>query len=169
MNKNPYDLPPSDQVIPNADLLANNALRAMRELDIPRIMQIENEAYEFPWTAGIFSDCLRVGYHCLVLELGREICGYGVMSVAVGECHLLNICIHPVYQHQGLGTQLVALLLHRARDHKANTALLEVRKSNQAAYGLYLKMGFDEIGIRHGYYPARKGREDAIILAKALC
>jgi ribosomal-protein-alanine N-acetyltransferase len=63
---------------------------------------------------------------------------------------------------------MVLFLLDIARQNKARVALLEVRMSNTAAYKLYTKLGFDEVGLRKGYYPARHGREDAIILARDL-
>jgi ribosomal-protein-alanine N-acetyltransferase len=110
-----------------------------------------------------------VGCHCFVYESPQEgIIGHGIMSVAVSECHILNICIHPDYQRLGLGEGMVLFMLDLARDKKARVALLEVRLSNSAAYKLYNKLGFDEVGLRKGYYPSRGGREDAIILARDL-
>ena len=143
-------------------------VRPMTGHDLPAILEIENASYEFPWTLPIFRDCLRVGCHCYVYESSRGILGHGIMSVAAGECHLLNICIHPNYQRQGLGEGMVLFLLDFARQKKARVALLEVRMSNTAAYRLYTKLGFDEVGLRKNYYPARHGREDAIILARDL-
>lgn len=143
-------------------------IRAMTGLDLPRVIMVEEAAYEFPWTLPIFRDCLRVGCHCYVYEGPHGILGHGIMSVAVGECHILNICIHPEHQRRGLGEGLVHFLLDLARQKKARIALLEVRISNSAAYRLYTKLGFDEVGLRKAYYPARHGREDAIILARDL-
>lgn len=143
-------------------------LRPMQEADVSAVLEIERAAYEFPWTRAIFRDCLRVGYICFVYEGVRGLLGHGIMSLAAGECHLLNICIHPQCQRRGLGRALVAYLLELARLRQATVALLEVRMSNRAAYNLYIKMGFDEVGMRKAYYPARSGREDAIILARDL-
>lgn len=143
-------------------------LRPMQEEDVAAVLDIERAAYEFPWTRAIFRDCLRVGYTCYVYEGAPGLLGHGIMSLAVGECHLLNICIHPKYQRRGLGQALIVYLLDLARVRRATVALLEVRVSNRAAYNLYLKMGFDEVGLRKAYYPARSGREDAIILARDL-
>jgi ribosomal-protein-alanine N-acetyltransferase len=144
-------------------------LRPMNGHDLTAVMEVENAAYEFPWTLPIFRDCLRVGCHCYVYESPQEgIIGHGIMSVVVGECHVLNICIHPDYQRLGLGEGMVLFLLDIARQNKARVALLEVRMSNTAAYRLYTKLGFDEVGLRKSYYPARHGREDAIILARDL-
>lgn len=141
-------------------------LRNMREEDLPAVMEVELAAYEFPWTFGIFRDCIRFGYVCKVLSGNQGIIGHGIMSLGAGECHLLNICIHPQFHGQGYGTELTSQLLDVARERHAKTALLEVRMSNPVAYHVYSKLGFHEIGIRRGYYPARKGREDAIILAR---
>ena len=144
-------------------------LRPMSGHDLVAVMEVEKVAYEFPWTLPIFRDCLRVGCHCYVYESPQEgIIGHGIMSVAAGECHILNICIHPDYQRQGLGEGMVEFLLDFARQNKARMALLEVRLSNTAAYKLYVKLGFDEVGLRKSYYPALRGREDAIILARDL-
>ncbi len=141
-------------------------IRPMNEADIAKIMEIERCAYEFPWTETIFMDCLRVGYCCWVLERNDELVAYAVMSVVVGESHLLNICVNPDYQSQGLGRQLVCHMLDVAVEHDANMTFLEVRPSNFAAIKLYLDLGFDEVGIRRNYYPAKLGREDALILAR---
>lgn len=142
--------------------------RLMTELDLPVILDIENRSYPFPWTEGIFYDCLRFGYSSWVLEIDRCIVGYGIMSLAVQECHILNICVDPEYQGQGIGRKLLGQLLTIARARKADTAFLEVRPTNINALSLYFSEGFNEIGTRRNYYPALFGREDAVILAKSL-
>jgi ribosomal-protein-alanine N-acetyltransferase len=140
-------------------------MRPMGEADIDAVMDVEQLAYPFPWTAGIFRDCLRVGYCSWVYTLDKRIIGYGVMSVAVGEAHILNICVHPDLQGKGLGRRLIRRLLTLARKHGADTVFLEVRASNLPAIALYSSLGFNELGIRRGYYPADKGREDAVMFA----
>jgi ribosomal-protein-alanine N-acetyltransferase len=148
--------------------LLHYRLRPMRSADLTAVMAIEERAYEFPWSCGVFEDCLRVGYCCWICEDEWHLYGYGVMSVGAAECHILNLCIAPASQGQGLGRHLMDHLLHLGRRHDADTAFLEVRPSNQAAIQLYLSMGFNEVGMRRAYYPARKGREDALILARSL-
>lgn len=142
--------------------------RPITEVDLERIMRVENQAYEFPWTSNIFRDCLRVGYNCWLLEEADELICYGVMSVAAGECHILNLCVAPDWQGQNYGQIMLEFLLDAARRFNADTAFLEVRPSNVEAIRLYSRTGFDEVGMRKNYYPARQGREDAIILAKTL-
>jgi len=140
-------------------------LRAMRELDLERVVAIEQQAYAFPWTYGIFRDCLRAGYGCWVLEQVDTIIGYGILSVAAGEAHILNVCVMPAAQGAGHGRRLVLRLLDLARWHRAERVFLEVRPSNPRAIALYHELGFNEIGRRPNYYPAANGREDALVMA----
>ena len=144
------------------------AMRAMRESDLEAILGIEQHAYPFPWTRGIFRDCLAAGYPAWVLhEHGLPI-GYAVISVAADEAHLLNICIAPERQARGHGRQLLRSLVTLASDLGAARIFLEVRPSNPPAIALYHDEGFNEIGRRPRYYPARDGREDALVMAMEL-
>jgi ribosomal-protein-alanine N-acetyltransferase len=139
--------------------------RPMHEGDVRPVMDIERRAYQFHWTEGIFRDCLRVGYCCWVMELSCTVAGYGIMSLVVGEAHLLNICIAPELQRQGYGRLLLEHFMELARERGAGQMFLEVRLSNTAALNLYRLSGFNEVGMRKNYYPGEKSREDALILA----
>lgn len=143
-------------------------LRPMREADLGRVTEIEDAAYPFPWAPGIFRDCLRAGYHCWVLDEGGAVVGYGILSVGADEAHVLNVCVEPARQGEGLGRRLVMRLIDLARWQRAQRVFLEVRPSNVAALSLYHDLGFNEIGRRTGYYPSRAGREDAIVMAMEL-
>jgi ribosomal-protein-alanine N-acetyltransferase len=138
--------------------------RAMVESDLPSIMGIEIRSYDFPWTEGIFRDCLRVGYYCRVLEHDGEVGAYGIMSLGAGEAHILNLCVKPELRGIGRGRQMLEHLLGYARRHHTALAVLEVRYSNTQALALYEGIGFYKIGVRKDYYPAFGGREDALVL-----
>jgi [ribosomal protein S18]-alanine N-acetyltransferase len=140
----------------------------MRREDLNEIMGVEVRAYPFPWTEGIFRDCMRVGYSCWVMNNAEQLVGYAVMSMAAGECHILNLCVRPECQGQGYGRLLLRALLDHARRNRVETLFLEVRPSNTPAVHLYLSEGFNEVGLRKRYYPADNGREDALVLAKSL-
>lgn len=147
---------------------APGALRPMRETDLDAVMEIELRAYPFPWTQGIFRDCLRAGYPAWVLREADGILGYGVLSVAADEAHVLNLCIDPLAQGRGRGRRLLRALLEIAHGRGARRIFLEVRPSNPGAIALYHDEGFNEIGRRPRYYPDRQGREDAIVMALEL-
>ena len=144
------------------------ALRPMMVNDLPEVMLNERLAYPHPWSEKIFIDCLNSHYSCWVAEKNNQMLGHAVLTVAAGESHILNVCVNPATQGQGLGRLLVAHLLEVAKARKANTVFLEVRPSNKVAYNLYLSLGFNEVGHRKNYYPAESGKEDALIMALVL-
>jgi ribosomal-protein-alanine N-acetyltransferase len=143
-------------------------IRDMRQKDLPRIAAIERDSYEFPWSSGIFRDCLLAGYTSIVTEYRGEVVGYAIMSVAAGEAHLLNLCVAVNARRAGLGTRLLETVMERARLAGAERMHLEVRPSNDAAISLYIKSGFERIGVRKRYYRASSGSEDAVLLARSL-
>jgi len=142
--------------------------RFMTSGDVPEVMAIENDVHLAPWTEGIFQDCIRVAYHCEVAEQDGKVLGYIVLSVSAGEAHLFNVCVRRDQQGKGLGRALVARAVEVARIREADSMFLEVRPSNKVALALYDSMGFNEVGVRKNYYPAKNGREDALILALPL-
>lgn len=144
------------------------AFRVMYESDLSRVLRIEKASYEFPWTEGIFRDCLRVGYRCLILEINGEMAGYSISSIIAGECHVLNVCIERAYRRLGYGRLFMERIIDEARIAEAGMVYLEVRPSNRVALDLYLSLGFEQLAERKGYYPARGGREDALLLAYML-
>ena len=144
-------------------------LRKMDHADLPQVLEIENLNYEFPWSEGIFKDCFRaMNYVNWVCEAPDDsIVGYCIISVVAGEAHIMNISVSPRFQRQGAGRKMLDHLIEFARP-RAEKIFLEVRPSNPGAIDLYRKTGFREIGIRKNYYPAKNGREDAIMFELAL-
>ena len=142
-----------------------NGIRPMQEDDLDEVIAIEEAVYPFPWTRGIFHDCLLVGYSCWVYQFEEQIVGYVVMSIAAGEAHILTLAVHPEFQGKGLARKILEHVLMISRERGAESIFLEVRPSNQRAIRIYEKAGFNEIGIRKGYYPDVDGREDALVMA----
>ena len=138
----------------------------MNHDDLAHVCDIERRSYEFPWSHGVFRDCLLAGYQCMVLVLDQRVVGYAVLSIAAGEAHILNICVEPSLRARGLGANLLDELLLRARAASVREVFLEVRPSNESAIALYKKKGFVQIANRPAYYQAHDGREDAAVLSK---
>jgi len=149
-----------------------NQLVRVRDLvvtDLPEVLAIERAAYDYPWSEGIFRDCLRVGYRCYVAnDLAGNVLGYALLSVVASEGHILNLCVGPLHRRRGIASLLLEHTMREARWAGADTLLLEVRPSNKAALKLYRGAGFERIGVRKRYYPAANGREDALLYARAL-
>ena len=100
--------------------------------------------------------------HFLVLEKSGEAIGYIGTFVVVDSCYVSNIGILPQYRRQGFASVLMESACKEAFSLGARSISLEVRPSNTAAISLYKKLGFEEIGLRRGFY--REPKEDALIL-----
>lgn len=153
-------------IMPMAPPRAN--VRDMNHDDLPMVSDIERRSYEFPWSHGVFRDCLLAGYQNIALVSERRVVGYGVLSIAAGEAHILNLCVDPELRSHGYGEKLLDEMLFRARAASVREIFLEVRPSNERAIQLYQKKGFHQVANRPAYYQANEGREDAAVLAKKL-
>ena len=152
----------------NAVLKPNYQLRPMQMADLDAVMLIEPTIYTHPWTRGNFSDSINSGYSAWVLEANQTIIGYALLMMVLDEAHLLNLSVAKQQQKQGLGRYLLEHMLQIAKNHKVANMVLEVRPSNISAIALYENMGFCEMAVRRGYYPALDGREDAVLMGLAL-
>jgi [ribosomal protein S18]-alanine N-acetyltransferase len=139
-------------------------MRPLAERDLDAVVAIEREIYEFPWSLGNFRDSLAAGYSCWACHGAEGLVGYAVMMIGAGEAHILNLSVTSACQRRGYGRQLLEHLMEVARSYGARVLLLEVRPSNAAGRALYAAYGFEQVGIRREYYPARGGREDALLL-----
>jgi ribosomal-protein-alanine N-acetyltransferase len=139
-------------------------IRKMHHDDLAAVVEIEMQNYEFPWPESIFKDCFRaMTYSNWVIEAPNNlIVGYCIISIAAGEAHIMNVSISPSHQNQGAGRKMLEHMIEYARP-RAEKIFLEVRPSNLVAIALYTKMGFREIGVRKDYYPAKNGRENAVM------
>lgn len=143
-------------------------LAAMREADLDEVLAIEKAVYSHPWTRGNFVDSLRSGYACRTWRAGSVLIGYFVLMAAAGEAHLLNLSVAAAWQRRGHGAALLAEAMRVGRDMGARHIFLEVRPSNRPGQALYERHGFRKIAQRRNYYPAPDGREDALVLSRAL-
>lgn len=139
------------------------SMRNLTEDDLPDVMAIELASYAHPWSEALFISCIEGGYINRLLVEGGRIIGYLIVSVAVGECHILNICSAPSVRRRGVARYLLTRIFEEAKALGAEQVFLEVRPSNVNAIGLYEALGFEQVGRRKNYYPAAQGREDALV------
>lgn len=145
-------------------------IRLMQEKDLAAVMINEKSAYDFPWSASIMASNQKRHY-CVVFESlpeanqQTEILGHAILSTVADEASVLNIAVSPTAQRQRIGYQLMENILAHAEGKGCVEVFLEVRESNRPAFTMYHQFGFNEVGVRHNYYPSEHGREDAILLA----
>jgi len=144
-------------------------VRKATEMDIPRLLEIENLTQFAPWSEEIFQRSFQMKYDCWVAEDNAKIIAFVMMSsTTTKEGHILNICVDPLYQRKGYGEALLRYAISEAKQNGVGIIYLEVRRSNYNAIMLYHKLDFIQIGERKNYYPAQNGREDAFIFARDL-
>lgn len=141
-------------------------IREMRPDDLEQVIQIEHEIFLFPWSIVNFSDSIRAGYHCRVLVKPDTdlVMGYGILMTGPGEAHVLTLGVGAAWQNRGLGEKMLRYLIELSREYQAEFVLLDVRESNTGAINLYQRVGFQQVAVRKGYYPAMCGREDALVM-----
>jgi len=145
---------------------AGGQLRQMTADDVDRVTAVEATAYSHPWTRGNFLDSLVSGHHAQVCTHGAAgIVAYSVVMPGVDEDHLLNLTVDRAHLRRGWGSYLLERVIHSAVLRGASGLWLEVRASNAAALALYDRFGFLQTGRRRDYYPAAKGREDAVLMS----
>ena len=141
----------------------------MSKDDIAEVLAIEQSANDFPWSAKNFEDSLKAGHQAWVFfHSPDELLGYTLYQQIVDEVHLLNICIKPSFQGQGLGREILNYVIDFSTATSSVLILLEVRRSNQRAQQLYLQAGFNEMSVRKDYYQSESNREDAVLMGLTL-
>lgn len=138
--------------------------RLMREEDIDQIVHIEKRSFTVPWSKDAFYNELYKNQFAsyLVIEDGEKIIGYCGVWIVVDEAHITNIAILPEYRGRKLGDALLARVIQMAKEMGAQSMTLEVRVGNLVAQNLYRKFGFENGGIRKGYYT--DNHEDALVM-----
>ncbi|MEH0833183.1 ribosomal protein S18-alanine N-acetyltransferase [Pectobacterium cacticida] len=145
-----------------------NTISSLTPADLAQAFKIEQASHAFPWTEKTFISNQGERYFNLKLSRNGQIVAYAITQVVLDEATLFNIAVHPDHQRQGLGRQLLEHLIGEMEHRGTLTLWLEVRASNAQAIALYESLGFNEVSVRRDYYPAARGREDAIIMALPL-
>jgi ribosomal-protein-alanine N-acetyltransferase len=142
-------------------------LREMTPEDVAEVHEIELQSFAAPWSKTYFSQCIKAGYDCWVLEGPARIEGYTILGMSGMTAHLLNLCVRPDSRDRGLGRQMLSRMIDLCK-LRARLLMLEVRPSNLVAIDLYKSMGFQGVGVRPGYYRDDEGEEDALVMVLRL-
>lgn len=144
-------------------------VRPWQPADLPQVAAIERASFSHPWTDDMIGrEMENERARGLVVTAkgdARRIVGFALYWLVLNEVHLLIVAVEPARRRGGLGQRLMAEIERRGIEEGATVIDLEVRPSNQAARGLYRKLGFEEVGVRRRYYD---NAEDAIILQRSI-
>jgi ribosomal-protein-alanine N-acetyltransferase len=154
-----------------SDLATRYELVPMDASHLDEVSAIELESYENPWARSAFESELgkypvSFSQVALTTEAPARVAGYCVTWIVFEHLHIQNLAVHPEHRRRGLGRLILLRALEEGRARGATAALLEVRRSNEAAQNLYRELGFRETGRRRDYYS--RPREDALVFRKEL-
>jgi [ribosomal protein S18]-alanine N-acetyltransferase len=138
-------------------------IRRLQLRDLTAIEKIERSAYPTPWSRSMFAGELSKPSSISLGAFEDEILlGYLITSRYVDAWHVMNVAVTPERQRQGIASALLGRLFELTADDDRRGYTLEVRISNTKAIALYERVGFEQRGIRRGYYT--DNREDALIM-----
>lgn len=142
-------------------------IRSVNLNDLDSMVVIEALGIEDPWTRKQLAESIQ-NHRIRIAENETGIVGFLIYSTVLDESELLQVIVLPQYRRQGIGKSLMLDFFQELQTQQVEICFLEVRKSNEKAQSLYLKLGFKSIGVRRNYYKTPTGKEDAIIMRKEL-
>ncbi len=144
------------------------AIRSGDIADLGAVVRIEQESFGDPWSrAALLTELQPSPLHlALVAEWADEVVGYLMAWLVADELHVLNIAVAGRARRRGAGAALLAAAMDVARRSGQRVVTLEVRVTNLGAQRFYARLGFQQEGVRRGYYPDTG--EDALILTRSL-
>lgn len=147
------------EVQQNADAHNNRSepglpvFRSCEERDLPRVMELDREAFFDPWSRETWLRELQnpIAFW-LVEEVGQAVVGYAGIWTVAGEAQVMRVAVQKSLRNRGLGYLLTQALVQKAWDEGMDAVTLEVRERNLAAQKVYERCGFTASGIRPHYY-----------------
>jgi ribosomal-protein-alanine N-acetyltransferase len=142
-------------------------VRWMIRRDMPEVIGIEREAFEFPWSEEDFTRCLRQR-NCIgmVAELADSVVAFMIYELHRSRLHMLNFAVLRSHRRLGVGTQMMERLIAKLTPDRRGRIALEVRETNLAAQLFFRSLGFRATSVLKDFY--RDSTEDAYLMQYCL-
>lgn len=138
-------------------------IRWMIRRDMPEVLRIESECFDFSWTEDDFIHCLRQR-NCIgmVAERDGRIAGYMIYEIHKNRLHILNFAVAASHRRRGAGKAMVGKLLSKLSHDRRNRIMLEVRETNLDAQLFFRGLGFLAVSVLRDFY--EDSDEDAYLM-----
>ena len=137
----------------------------MDQHHVAQVADLEKLCFSDPWSEkSVASELNNPLSFWLVAEDAGKVLGYVGSQTVMDETDMMNIAVHPDHRRMGIANSLIAELIEGLKRRGSRMLTLEVRASNASAISLYMRSGFQQVGLRKNYY--RNPKEDALILRK---
>lgn len=145
----------------------NTVITDMDAIGARKAAELEKRCFSSPWEFEEYEKSRqREDFSCLCAYTDGEFSGFLMAFHVLDECHLLDIATEEKFRRRGIGAALICELMKRAGEKDGSVIYLEVREKNQAARGLYEKLGFVPVGKRKDYY--KYPTDDAVLYTLTL-
>lgn len=148
--------------------MAEVLIRRASAADAARLAAIDAESSFSPWSEQAVRDSLAYALAFVAADPGGTVTGFVLCSAVPDTCEILLIAVEQSARRRGIARCLLEQALAAATEAGAERCFLDVRESNAAAIGLYRALGFHVDGRRKAYYRSADGREDAVLMSRAL-
>jgi ribosomal-protein-alanine N-acetyltransferase len=138
-------------------------IRWMIRRDMPEVLQIEQDSFDYSWTEEDFLRCLRQR-NCIgmVAEHGERVVGFMIYELHKSKLHILNFAVCPSYRRNGIGGQMIAKLIGKLSSHRRTKITLAVRETNLTAQQFFRAQEFKAMKVLRNYY--EDSGEDAYLM-----
>lgn len=128
-------------------------IRWMIRRDMPEVLGIERQSFEFPWSEEEFVRCLRQR-NCIgmVAEHDERIVGFMIYELHKSRLHVLNFAVRAEFRRRGVGSQMIRKLAGKLSQQRRNRIMLEVRETNLPAQLFFRSNGFRAISLLREFY-----------------
>jgi ribosomal-protein-alanine N-acetyltransferase len=128
-------------------------IRWMIRRDMPEILAIESQCFEFPWSEGEFIDCLRQR-NCIgmVAEHNDRVVGFMIYELNKTRIQVLNFAVAADHRRHGVGTQMMDKLIGKLSSQRRSRITLEVRETNLPAQIFFRACGFRAVSVLRAFY-----------------
>lgn len=135
--------------------------------DMPEVLAIENQSFEFPWSEEDFLRYLRQR-NCIgmIAEHGEQIVGFMIYAIHKDKLHLLNFAVRKDFRRRGVGGQMLRKLVGKLSSHRRTRLVVRIRETNLPAQLFFKKQEFKAVRITPGYY--KDSGEDAFLFRYSL-
>jgi len=142
-------------------------VRWMIRRDMPEVLGIEQEAFEFPWSEEDFTRCLRQR-NCIgmVAEIADSVVAFMIYELHRSRLHMINFAVTRSHRRLGIGTHMLDKLIGKLTPDRRGRIVLEVRETNLPAQLFFRSLGFRATSVLKDFY--RDSTEDAYLMQYVL-
>ena len=142
-------------------------VRWMITRDMPEVIQVEQDSYDYPWREEDFLRCLRQR-NCIgmVAEIGKQVAGFMIYELDKLKIHIRNFAVHPEHRRNAIGSVMMDKLIAKLSSPRRASIAIEVRETNLAGQLFLRDSGFKAQRVMREHF--EDSGEDAYLMCYSI-